>query len=184
MKRPRDDTDEHELVRLAQRGDEQAFATLFDRHSRTVYRYAWGLADVRSDADDLVQETFLVAWRRRATIRIVDSSVVPWLLTTCRNVSLNLNRQRRRLRTDELAEASVGDPTWHRRIDQEAAAEELTWVRDEIAALSEVDRRLCQLCLIEGRSYEDASMLLGLTAASARKRIQRTRSRLRALRAD
>jgi len=177
--------DEHDLVRRVRAGDDEAFAVLFDRHGGTVFRYAWGLADVRSDVDDLVQETFLVAWRRRDALTVVGTSVLPWLLTTCRNASLNLNRQRRRVRLDELDDgvAQTHGPAWYRKLEHDAAIEQLAHVQDAIDALPEIDRRLCELCLIEGRSYDEAATLLGLTPASARKRIQRSRTRLRAARA-
>ncbi|GAB3539073.1 hypothetical protein GCM10027403_26810 [Arthrobacter tecti] len=49
-------TDE-ELVKRLDRGDQAAFAELLDRHSGTVYRYAWGLAEARDEVPEIVQET-------------------------------------------------------------------------------------------------------------------------------
>lgn len=171
-----------ELVAGVAAGSRDAFRVLFDRHSRSVLRYAWGLAENRSDIDDLVQETFLVAWRRRTAIRLVGDSALPWLLTTCRNAGRNLNRTRIRVDARSLDDEPIDSPAWHRRRDQERAEEEIRWVVAEIAALPELDRRLCELCLLEGRSYDEAAALLDVTPASARKRIQRTRQRLRTAR--
>lgn len=175
-------TDE-ELVGAIAAGNREAFHALFERHSRSVLRYAWGLAANRSDVDDLVQETFLIAWRRRSSLLVVGESALPWLLTTCRNSSRNLNRSRMRTDAGELVDEPRDSPAWYRRRDHERATEEIRWVVAEIAALPELDRRLCELCLLEGRSYEEAAALLDVTPASARKRIQRTRQRLRAARA-
>lgn len=172
-----------DLVARLARGDTWAFQMLFERHTGTIYRYAWGLSESPSDVDDLVQETFLVAWKRRGELSVVSDSVLPWLLATCRNVSLNLNRQRRRQETTELIEDPVRGPAWYQRRDREAALVELEWVLAEMTALPDLDRRLCELCLIEGRSYDEAAAFLGLTPANARKRIQRSRLRLRAARA-
>ncbi|RKR74368.1 RNA polymerase sigma factor [Frondihabitans australicus] len=184
---PGERTRDGELVEMASHGGgrraRDAFRVLFDRHSSAVLRYAWGLAANRSDVDDLVQETFLVAWRRRSDIRVVAESALPWLLTTCRNASLNLNRARLRSEAHELVEEPHNGPASYRRRDHDEAQEQVKWVVAEIAALPDLDRRLCQLCLIEGRSYEEAAAFLDLTPASARKRIQRTRDRLRAARA-
>ncbi len=171
------------LVAAIATGDADAYTTLLDRHTRSVFRYAWGLADQRSDVDDIVQETFVVAWRRRRDLRIVGSSALPWLLTTARFVAMNTNRQRRAHRVDELDEHSGADEAWYRQVSHDEAVQQLRWVRAEIAALDSPDRELCELCLLQDRSYDEAAAMLGLSPANARKRIQRSRARLRSSRA-
>ncbi|MCO1339826.1 hypothetical protein BJH93_13130 [Kocuria polaris] len=172
-------SDEDAFTRLV-RGSDAAFAELFDRHSGTVYRYAWGLAESRDEVADIVQETFLVLWRRRKEISLAGRSLLPWLLLCCRNTAYNHNRARRRSSAGELTEPKPGTPAWHRRVEQQQAAEELTWVREEIANLPDAERSLCELCLIEGLSYDEASSALGISQPAARKRIQRARRKLRA----
>ncbi len=176
-------TTDGDLVAAIGRGDTGAYTTLLDRHTRAVFRYAWGLADERSDVDDVVQETFVVAWRRRKDLRIVGSSALPWLLTTARYVAMNTNRQRRTHRADELDEHSGADEAWYRQVAHDEAVQQLRWVRAEIAALDSPDRELCELCLLQDRSYDEAAAMLGLSPANARKRIQRSRARLRSSRA-
>nr|WP_244645027.1 sigma-70 family RNA polymerase sigma factor [Frigoribacterium sp. CFBP 8766] len=171
------------MVARVARGDATAFHALFDRHTKTIFRYAWGLAENRTDVDDLVQETFLVAWKKRADLRVISDSLLPWLLVTCRNASLNLARSRRRHESSELVDELPNSSAWHQKQDRDSALDQLEWVLAEIEALPAVDRRLCELCLIDGRSYEEAATFLGLTPASARKRIQRSRQRLRTARA-
>ncbi len=170
------------LVDGMSKGSETAFAILFDRHSGPVYRFAWGLADGREDVNDIVQETFLVTWKRRKDIRVVGDSALPWLLTTCRNTAYNLNRARRRSAADELSDPAPGTAAWYRQSEHERASEELRWVRGEIARLPDSDRRLCELCLIEGQTYAEAAAALGLKPATARKRIERARTKLHAAR--
>ena len=172
-------TSDEPAVTLLRTGNEAAYSELFRRHSVVVYRYAWGLADRRSDVDDLVQETFLIAWRRRKDIRLVGTSVLPWLLTTCRNAAMNLNRARRKARERELSDVLLENPSLHQQSQADGATEQLAWIREEIDALPEPDKQLCQMCLLEGRSYEEAAQILGLTSANTRKRIQRSRARLR-----
>ncbi|WP_175472079.1 MULTISPECIES: RNA polymerase sigma factor [unclassified Curtobacterium] len=172
-----------ELIAAIARGDAAAYTTLLDRHSRAVFRYAWGLADERSDVDDIVQETFLVAWRRRKDVRIVGSSALPWLLTSARYVAMNTNRRRRAVGFDEVDETTGASEAWYRQVAHAEAVQQLRWVRDEIAALDSPDRELCELCLLQDRSYDEAAAVLGLSTSNARKRIQRTRARLRVSRA-
>ena len=185
MNRPRGpgEIPDTELITSIGRGDAEAYTEMLDRHSRAVFRYAWGLADQRSDVDDIVQETFLVAWRRRKDIRIVGSSALPWLLTSARNIAMNTNRQRRSHRIDEIDEHTGASDAWYRQVEHDEAAQQLRWVQNEIAALDSPDRELCELCLLQDRTYDEAAAVLGLSPVNSRKRIQRSRARLRTNRA-
>ncbi|GAA1492642.1 RNA polymerase sigma factor [Curtobacterium herbarum] len=185
MNRPRGpgEIPDTELITSIGRGDAEAYTEMLDRHSRAVFRYAWGLADQRSDVDDIVQETFLVAWRRRKDIRIVGSSALPWLLTSARNIAMNTNRQRRSHRIDDIDEHTGASDAWYRQVEHDEAAQQLRWVQNEIAALDSPDRELCELCLLQDRTYDEAAAVLGLSPVNARKRIQRSRARLRTNRA-
>lgn len=165
-----------ELVADVRKGDPASFTGLMARHNSAVFRYAWALADQPRDVDDIVQETFLVLWRRRRSVNIRGGSALPWLLTTCRNVAMNGNRRERTRRAVPLSD--LADSTSRRSADHDAAARQLHWVTAEIESLDDLDRRLCQLCLIDGAGYEQAAKHLGITQAAARKRIQRTRARL------
>jgi len=182
--------DDRELAQQLALGAQAAFAELFERHSAAVFRYAWALVDHRGDEDDVVQDTFFVAWRRRRDLPGVlealpadePASLLPWLLTSCRYSALNQNRRRRRDRADELTDASPVGALRAQASDRDDARATLAWVRDELAKLGPMERRLCELTLIEGRTYDDAARELGMSPAAARKRVQRLRERLRAAR--
>lgn len=73
--------DEDDWAR-ARDGDGEAFGLIFDRHRSRLRRQAHALVPTPTDADDVVSATFLVAWRRRESIRFVDGSMLPWLLRT------------------------------------------------------------------------------------------------------
>jgi hypothetical protein len=74
--------------------------TLFGRHARAVHNHVFRLTGSWSLAEEIVQATFLTAWQRRADIRLVDSSPLPWLLVTAgnhaRSEQRTLTRWRRR----------------------------------------------------------------------------------------
>lgn len=167
-----------ELVAQSLRGDRGAFSALFARHSRAVHAYAWGITRKDMEAEDVTQEVFVIAWRRLRFIRIVETSALPWLLVTCRNVSRNQLRARRHA---VVLDESVlpGDRLRHERI------EELSWARHEISRLGGVDQRIVHLCLVEGYNYAEAAEHLGLTRSAVAKRVERLRLVLRtALRGD
>lgn len=79
-------------------GDGEAFGRLFDAHSGRVYRHALRLTSAVHDAEDVVAATFLELWRRRKDVRVVDGSVLAWLLVTAGNHALNQGRGLRRYR--------------------------------------------------------------------------------------
>ena len=166
-------TDE-QLISSVTSSDSRAFGELFDRHSRAVYLYAWGAVQDARDAEDITQDVFETAWMKARQIRIVDSSALPWLLVTARN-SVNNHRRRASLRRTNVLDESV-----LKAMPASDAAEELQWVRLEIGKLSAVDRRVCELCLIDGYSYKEAARQLGLTAGALAKRVERLRIHLRA----
>ncbi|QEO09798.1 RNA polymerase sigma factor [Protaetiibacter larvae] len=168
-----DTAGDDELVSRAIRGDRGAFSALFRRHARAVHAYAWGIVRDDRDAEDVTQEVFVLAWRKVGGLRIVDSSALPWLLVTCRNVARNQVRARREaLEFDESV--LPGDRVRHERI------EELSWARAEIGRLGGVDQRIVHLCLVEGYGYEEAAEHLGLSRSAVAKRVERLRATLRA----
>lgn len=62
-------------------GSGEAFGVLFDRHSRAVYNHCFRLTASWATAEDLTSATFLLAWRQRGRMRLVNASI-RW--TTCR----------------------------------------------------------------------------------------------------
>ena len=116
-----------------------------------------------------MQKTFVTLWQKRAAAAIYDDSLLPWLLTVCKNHWRNLRRTEARHRNVSLAMVE----------EQASTPNELAWVRDDLDILSPNDRRLCELCLIEGYSYQEAAAELDITPPAAAKRLQRARARLR-----
>lgn len=162
-----------ELLTCVSTGDSVAFDVFYRRHSREVARYAWTWGSTETQMQDIVQETFITAWKKADSIRLVGSSALPWLLVTCRHHAANHDRKINRRR--EVPLESVGD----RSHGHDPAAERLMWVMEAIEALDELDQKLCQMCLVEGRSYKEAARELGRSVAWVGKRLQRARVQLR-----
>jgi RNA polymerase sigma factor (sigma-70 family) len=105
---------------------------------------------------------------------VPGTSVLPWLLVTCRNHARNLLRTQRRHDADALPADLASAAS-----DDGEARERLRWVRAEIDALSPLDREVCELCLIEGRSYAEAALTLGLSVGAVTQRLSRSRARIK-----
>ena len=76
---------DEDLVSLVEANDSQAFATLYDRHSRAAYSLAYRMMGERQAAEDLVQDAFLKLWQAAGSYRAERGSVRTWLLTIVHN---------------------------------------------------------------------------------------------------
>jgi RNA polymerase sigma-70 factor (ECF subfamily) len=147
------------------------FEALFRAHYGRVLSYARRRAPA-AVADDVVAETFLIAWRR---LESVPSDELPWLFGVARRVLAN---QRRRDATQErmalrVAGAPVADEPRDLVLDPELAL--------AFSQLGERDRELLRLIAWEGLSPAEAGQVLGWSAVGARARLHRARTRLQHL---
>ena len=91
--------DDRELWSRAAGGGARAFGVLFDRHAKAVCNHCFRLTASWAEAEDHLQATFLLAWRKRDDVRLERESALPWLLAVATNVVRNEQRSlSRRLR--------------------------------------------------------------------------------------
>ncbi|MBN9239492.1 MAG: hypothetical protein BGO97_07355 [Micrococcales bacterium 70-64] len=153
-------------------GSGEAFGRIFDRHRDRLARHSHRLVPTAADADDVVAITFLEAWRRRAGVRFVDDSLLPWLLVTATHSAQNLSRGARRYRA-LLARLPVEASS----PDHADAFGEGDAVR-ELRALSLADREVIVLCVLEGLSEREAAEALGIPQGTVKSRLSRAKARL------
>ena len=103
------DADASDWVRV-RAGDPAPLGALFDRHAPRLFRHASRLLTSREDAKDAVTIAFFELWRKRASVRLVDGSPLPWLLNTVSHAARNLERSSRRYRT-LIARAARPEPS-------------------------------------------------------------------------
>ena len=167
------------LVAQAAGGSEHAFRTLYRAYVRPVYWLAHGLVGNAPDAEDVTQETFLVAWRKLRGLELVGDSLLPWLVTVCRFQAANRIRAQRRERehTAEAADDSI--PSTVNVEQQVIAAEFAERILREVEGLSPLDQDIFRLCASEGYAYQAAAEQLGVAHGVVRNRLSRIRTRLR-----
>jgi len=153
-------------------GDGEGFGRLFDRHRDRVYRHSIRLVPVVADADDVVAVVFLEAWRRRAEVRFVDGSLLPWLLVTATNAAANLSRSSRRHRAllDRLPPGEHHPDHAPSFDDGEAQA--------ALARMPLPDRQVIILCVLEGFSEREAADALAVAPGTIKSRLSRAKKRL------
>lgn len=171
---------DHELWSAIGAGDQAAFGRLFERHCRAVYNHAFRLTGSWSQAEDVTQATFLTAWRRRTDARVVDGTVLPWLLVVASNTARTEQRSARRwlaLLRRIPPERDLADPTDDvaARLDDERRMAHLLAL---VGRLPRAEREAIALCVWSGVSYAEAATVLGITEAAVRSRVSRARARL------
>ncbi|AWM35971.1 ECF RNA polymerase sigma factor SigE [Gemmata obscuriglobus] len=161
------------LARFVAARDEAAFAELVRRHGPLVYRVCRRLA--RRSADDAFQATFLVLACRAAGVRKA-ASVGSWLVGTAGRVARQMAR--RDGRGVALAPDTAGPierpPDSSERVELAAALD------DELSRLPEHLRGPVVLCLVGGRTQEQAAAELGSSVRTLRRRLERAKAALRA----
>ena len=167
------------LVALAAGGSEHAFRALYRAYVRPVYWLAHGLVGNPADAEEVVQETFLVAWRKLPALELAGESLLPWLATICRFQSANRIRRQRR---DREHTAAAADETLPATVDVEQQVIDAGLaeaIMREVAGLGDLDRAIFRLCATEGYAYQAAADELGVAHGVVRNRLSRIRTRLR-----
>ncbi|BDD83753.1 hypothetical protein TPB0596_35160 [Tsukamurella pulmonis] len=176
-----DESADRALLARAAGGDGAAFAAIHDRHVRAVYWQAYSVLHDADAAQEVAQDTFLTLWRRIDSVRIVDESVLPWLMTTARYTALNTGRRLAAVRDRSAPLDTVEPPDAAASPEDEALAAEVRGlIADAVHALSPTDQRLYRLCVEDERTYERAAAEVGVSHAAVRNRVSRLRSRLRA----
>lgn len=168
------------LWRQVVNGDGDAFGVLFDRHHDRVWRHALKVLGLPHVAEDVTAVVFYEAWRRRANVRMVNDSILPWLLVTTNNTLRNHARQQRRYRhflnqlppPEDAADIAEGIS------EEEESRTRSTALREAFAQLRPPERDVLTLCVIEGLRVKEAGAALGLADGTVKSRLHRAKSRL------
>jgi len=153
------------------------FQLLVERYYETLYRFGYSLAGNRTDACDLVQQTYLI-WARSGTNLRDAGKAKSWLFTTLYREFLKLHRHGKRMTAVEPpqleAEPIEADPALLSSLDGETALRAL-------AAIDEVFRAPLSLFYLEELSYKDIARALDIPIGTVMSRISRGKDQLRSL---
>ena len=166
---------------LVPRGDAEAFAVLYDRHSRVAYSLAYRMMGERQAAEDLLQDAFLEIWRRAATYRAERGSLRTWILSIVHNRGIDRLRSlssRRRTQEKVEAEAPTSQPS-------EAFAE--TWrnsqreqVRAAMSTLPPEQLKILELAYFSGYTHVEVADILDLPLGTVKSRMRLGLKKIRA----
>jgi RNA polymerase sigma-70 factor (ECF subfamily) len=176
-------TGDAELLRRAQSGDEAAFGELVDRHGNELYGLAYFLTGQASDAEDVVQETFLGAYEGLARFEL-RSSIRTWLRRILVKQAARHQRSqrvRKAVRPMDLSAASkalLGGTT----LRDTAVSNEIRMdVLDVLQTLSPEHKEIVVLRELDGLSYTEIADVLGIPEGTVESRLFRARQELKEL---
>jgi RNA polymerase sigma factor (sigma-70 family) len=149
----------------------QSIEELYRAHADRILRYARRRVSP-PDAEEVVAQTFLVAWRR---LHDVPDDPLPWLIGIARNSIRNLDRSRRRRSRLSARIASTqileGQPAQSGELSEE--------LHGALESLSPDDREVLLLIAWDELDYSDAAAAMGWSRANFRLRLHRARNRLK-----
>jgi RNA polymerase sigma-70 factor (ECF subfamily) len=165
--------------------DPRLFAVVFDRHAGTVFRFLVRRVG-RDTADELLGDTFRIAFEKRSSYDCGRSSARPWLYGIAGNlVAKHRRAEGRRLRAMALLAAR---PMSEMRADStvDAMDARAAWpdVARAIVRLPHGERDALLLHIWEELSYEEIALALGIPLGTVRSRLNRARTRLRDITGD
>ncbi len=167
--------DDEDLVTAAIAGDRAAYEALVAAWLTRVRAVVRAQLGDRPEADDAVQEAFVLAWRRLAQLS-TPTAFGPWLMAIARNAAISWGRRLARNRTVAFAEPGAGPAP--------AAAERVGDPDDDrglaiaMLRLSPAHREILRLKYEVGLRYDEISATLGISEAAVEKRLWRARQAL------
>ena len=172
-------------VALARDGDSEAFRALVERHSRAVFRLAHRMTGNASDAEDVVQETFLKAYRQLSRFES-RANFGTWVHRIAVNCSIDLIRARPHREAghdatdlEQFGAADTAEPGLPSPERLMLSAEVQGRISDAMTSLSKMERAAFVLRHFEGQSIDEISRALGLKTNATKHSIFRAVKKMR-----
>ena len=182
-------TDE-DLVARARNKDFAAFEELVDRYEDKIFRLAFRFVRNETEAKEIVQDTFLLVWRKLDTFK-GDSQFGSWLYRVATNTALMRLRAQRRhpeISTEELpvdyldnyGQLPAAGENWAKRPDDELQSDELRQrIQKAVDELPDIYRTVFLIRDVEGLSTEETAEVLEISIPTVKTRLHRARLALR-----
>lgn len=175
--------DDASIVRAMARGDNAALAELYDRYAGSMLALAQRIVGRGAEAEDVIHDVFLEAWRHAADYDSARGSVKSWLLLRTRSRSLDVQKSARVSKQaaslDDSWLAELGDPGR----DTSATADQAR-IRQVLVDLPPEQREVLLLGYFEGLSSSEIAERVGIPLGTVKSRVAAALSTLRGALAD
>ena len=164
---------DEDLIALAEGGDAEAFAALYDRHGRAAYSLAYRMMGEKQAAEDLVQDVFLKVWRLTGSYRADRGSVRTWILSIVHNRGIDqIRSSASRRRTQDKIEASAAKSQPSEAFSEAWRNTQRDQVRDALTSLPSEQLKILELAYFSGYTHVEISELLDLPLGTVKGRMR------------
>jgi RNA polymerase sigma-70 factor, ECF subfamily len=164
---------DEDLISLVQTRDAEAFAVLYDRHSRAAFSLAYRMMGERQAAEDLVQDALLKVWRSAGSYRSERGSVRTWLLSIVHNRGIDqLRSLGSRRRTQEKVEASAPKSQPSEAFAESWRNAQREQVRQALRTLPQEQLKILELAYFSGYTHVEIAELLDLPLGTVKGRMR------------
>jgi RNA polymerase sigma-70 factor (ECF subfamily) len=163
-----------DAIVACQSGDHERFGILVRRYERELMGHALALLGNREDALDVIQETFVRAFRSISNFQM-GRKFYPWLYGIMRN--LCVDRFRRLVREGQLQQALWKPVELNSQFNISDGRTQLLW--NALGRLSQEDREIIVLKHLDGRKYDEVSEILRIARGTVMSRLYRARQKLK-----
>ena len=168
------------LLKRSARGDQAAFATLYDATSARVHGLVLRVVRDRAQSEEVTQEVFLEVWRQASRFDPARGSALAWLMTIAHRKAVDRVRSAEAAtRRDESYEHRNHAPAQDVTADTAHASLEAHRVRSAVKQLTDVQREAIELAYFGGYTHTEVAALLDLPVGTAKTRIRDGLIRLR-----
>jgi RNA polymerase sigma-70 factor (ECF subfamily) len=177
-------TDDKLLILMAKQGDESAFRGLYESHYEMIYRLAYKYVKSQPDAEDILQETFIKAFKAIQKFDFnISSNFSAWIYQICVRCSYDFHRKRKKIKSDQTSSLSemYTEPEAQNSSPENAAISSQTMqqVKDAMSVLSPKQRIIFDLRHLQHRALKEIADKLQISPSTVKKQLERSVAKLR-----
>ena len=169
-----------DLLRRSARGDEAAFAALYDATAARLFRLVLRVVRDHAMSEEVTQEVYLDVWRQSARFDPGRGSAMSWLMTIAHRTAVDRVRaSEASRRRDDAHAATSQEVEFDTTAESAQASLEAQRVRRALTTLTDAQRHAVELAYLGGYTHTEVARLLDLPLGTAKTRIRDGLIRLR-----
>lgn len=177
-------TNDKLLIMLAKQGNESAFRELYENHYEMVYRLAYRYVRSQPDAEDILQETFVKAFKAIQKFDFnISHNFSAWIYQICVRCSYDYHRKRKKRKSDQTASLSemYTEPEAKNSSPEEAAiaGQTMQQVKNAMQVLSPKQRIIFDLRHLQHKALREIAERLQCSPSTVKKQLERAVAKLR-----
>ena len=177
-------TDDKLLILLAKQGNDSAFRELYENHYEMIYRLAYRYVRTQPDAEDILQETFIKAFKAIQKFDFnISSNFSAWIYQICVRCSYDHHRKRKKMKSDQTASLSemYTEPESQNPSPENTAIanQTLRQVKSAMHVLSPKQRVIFDLRHLQHKALREIADRLQCSPSTVKKQLERAVTKLR-----